>query len=208
MQALGLGKRISRPWCAVDHVLVLSRVLLAPLVIFKRVLNHGHANDKGQGHERGRRSIKILQARHQLQHRHEEEVGVGHLAELFEQVLGQERGASVLGGLDLVVHELSVQLLCLELLVDLEDASGGRLVRLLVAAASRIHRSRSLLLSLHDLLLLFIVNEELLLFNITKVVCILLLLRYKRLAKVASLRSTQLIIPLHCIILFLLAHGL
>ena len=65
-------------------LLVLFVILFAPFVVLVGVLDHRDGDNAAHGHKRGRRAVKVLQTGHQLQERHEEEIGVGHLAELLE----------------------------------------------------------------------------------------------------------------------------
>ena len=46
MKALGLHELVTGTRCTLDHLFILSRILLAPLVIFERVFDHRHSNDK------------------------------------------------------------------------------------------------------------------------------------------------------------------
>ena len=115
-----------------NKVVILLRVLFAPFVILKGVLDHRHANNEHEWHECRCRPIKILQTRHQLKHGHEEEVGVGHLAKLFEEVLREEGGARILSRLNFIAHELAVMLVLLKLLIDLKDAPSSWFIVLLI----------------------------------------------------------------------------
>ena len=65
-------------------LLILLIILLAPFIVLVGVLNHRDSYDTTHRHKGGRRAVKVLQTRHQLQERHEEEVGIRHLAELLE----------------------------------------------------------------------------------------------------------------------------
>jgi len=56
---------------ALNDLLILLIVLLATLVVLKSVLDHGDTHDEAERHEGGGGSVEILQARHQLQDRHE-----------------------------------------------------------------------------------------------------------------------------------------
>ena len=60
-----------------------------------------------------------------MEHGHEQEVSVRHLAELCEEILWEERGASILRSTHLVVHELPIVLVSMELGIDLESAPRG-----------------------------------------------------------------------------------
>ena len=114
---------------ALHHLLVLFIVLLSSLIVLEGIFDHGDTNDEHERHESGGCAVEILKTGDQLQDRHEEEVHVGHLAELHEQVLGQESEAIVLGRDHFVGHELPVELVLSKHRVDLEDAPRGKLLR-------------------------------------------------------------------------------
>ena len=96
-----LRLRVNELVCSSRHTLcdhlVLFIILFAPLIVFKCILDHGDADHESQWHERGCCAIEILETWNALQDSHEEEVEIGHLAELFEEIFGQKRHAGVFG---------------------------------------------------------------------------------------------------------------
>jgi hypothetical protein len=106
-----------------DHLAVLGLIRLIPSVVLKSLSNHRdyeHEDERVDGGD-------WAEWRHNgdaLQNGHREEVEVGEAEELVEQTEGQEREASVLGGPNVVGHEL------LHLIgpsvIDIDLPGGGR----------------------------------------------------------------------------------
>ena len=125
--ALRVDEGACASWRALTRRLILLIVRLAALVILEAVLNHGNRSDENDRQDSRDGSRYVLQPRHTLQHSHDQEVGIRHLSQLLEQVLGEERGACVLRCLDSVRHEISVLLILSEDLINLKEAPFSQL---------------------------------------------------------------------------------
>ena len=104
-------------------VLVFRFVLLTPLPVLEGILDHGDTDHEHQWHYSCSRTTLCAYARYELQQEHHEEVGIGHLGELFEEVQRQKVEASVLGCANGVGVELALRVIPIEDCVDLEYTS-------------------------------------------------------------------------------------
>lgn len=79
IKRFGVDKGARASWGDLADSPVLLIVLLASLVVFECIFDHGYTNDETKWHKSGCRSVKVLQPRHHLQPSHEQKVRVRHL---------------------------------------------------------------------------------------------------------------------------------
>ena len=91
-------------------------------MVLKYVLDHGDSDDKDERQRAKNGSIGRSDVRNYLQKHTEEEIRVGYLGELNEQVLGQEVKACILCSGHFIVHEIASWFILLEYLIDLKKA--------------------------------------------------------------------------------------
>ena len=131
---------------------VFGRVLRPPLSVLKYVLDHGDSDDKDERQRAKNGSIGRPNVRNDLQEHTEEEIRVGHLGKLDEQVLGQEVKACILCSGHFIVHEIATWFILLENLIDLKKAPffglasiGVAGVRFLIACTAQLIRPLAVL---------------------------------------------------------------
>jgi len=102
---------------------VLFAVLHISLPVFKNIFDHRYSNDKRERQEQDRLSIGVRDRGDQLKQSQQQEVGIRHLSELLEQVLGQESEAAVFGGADFVRLETAGSVFLREHLVHFKHST-------------------------------------------------------------------------------------
>ena len=103
--------------------IILRLILLGPLAILIPVFNHRNGDDEGQRSECCHCLEDGRELRNQLDDDHHEEIGVSHLSELQEQVLGQECKARVLRSRHSICMQVRLFHLMIKQLIDVEHSS-------------------------------------------------------------------------------------